>query len=217
VLYPRLPLARLIGSDIAHAVPLDAARGGRSYCPRHSELDGARRAAAGLRAGHCCRKCAGRLDAHRSAATPAGFHYPLCRHSLAHVTLHAGAPGSVHRVHSRGRTLAGPLETAQNGVTAGFGRTGYLGTDTGCCSRRASILQIPQRAASLGLRVNLEPLELLAPGRRRRSDVGQVLPVKYRGPMGEIWSGRGHSPKWLITLEAVGKNREQFRVKKESK
>src|SRR3954468_2348594 len=45
-------------------------------------------------------------------------------------------------------------------------------------------------------------------GRKRRKDAGQPLPVKYRGPNGGTWSGRGRMPKWLQTLEAEGRNRE---------
>src|SRR3954471_1677541 len=46
------------------------------------------------------------------------------------------------------------------------------------------------QASGLSLR-DLFP-ELL-PGRRG----GEPIPPKYRGPNGEIWSGRGHTPKWL--------------------
>src|SRR3954470_10326291 len=49
-------------------------------------------------------------------------------------------------------------------------------------------------------------------GRKKRRDAGQPLPVKYRGPGGETWSGRGCMPKWLQTLEAEGRNREEFRA-----
>src|SRR4051812_49256931 len=49
-------------------------------------------------------------------------------------------------------------------------------------------------------------------GRKRRRDAGQPLPVRYRGPHGETWSGRGRMPKWLQTLEAEGRNREEFRA-----
>ncbi len=49
-------------------------------------------------------------------------------------------------------------------------------------------------------------------GRKKRSDAGQPLAVKYRGPTGETWSGRGRVPKWLQTLEAEGRDREEFRT-----
>lgn len=37
---------------------------------------------------------------------------------------------------------------------------------------------------------------------------------KYRGPNGEMWSGRGLAPKWLTSLEAEGKKRESYLIKK---
>ena len=52
-------------------------------------------------------------------------------------------------------------------------------------------------------------------GRKKRSDAGQPLAVKYRGPSGETWSGRGRIPKWLQTLKAEGLSREEFRTGQE--
>lgn len=51
------------------------------------------------------------------------------------------------------------------------------------------------------------------PEKASRKSSGESLPVKYRGPNGEAWSGRGRLPKWLQAAEAEGKNRENFRVK----
>src|SRR4051794_13675798 len=67
------------------------------------------------------------------------------------------------------------------------------------------------QATGLSLR-DLFP-ELL-PG-RRSGEAGPV-PPKYRGPNGEEWSGRGHTPKWLTALEATGSNREEFRIREET-
>ena len=39
-----------------------------------------------------------------------------------------------------------------------------------------------------------------------------AAPVKYRSPSGETWSGRGHRPTWLRTLEEAGHSREEFLV-----
>lgn len=38
-------------------------------------------------------------------------------------------------------------------------------------------------------------------------------PVKYRGPNGEAWSGRGSTPLWVRALEAEGKSRSDFLAK----
>jgi DNA-binding protein H-NS len=42
-------------------------------------------------------------------------------------------------------------------------------------------------------------------GGKRRSPA-----VKYRSPSGETWTGRGRTPRWLVSLEAEGKKREDF-------
>ena len=39
--------------------------------------------------------------------------------------------------------------------------------------------------------------------------------AKYRGPNGELWSGRGRMPKWLHAAEAEGKSRESFLINPE--
>ena len=36
--------------------------------------------------------------------------------------------------------------------------------------------------------------------------------VKYRGPNGETWSGRGKAPKWLTRLESEQRHRDEFLV-----
>lgn len=41
---------------------------------------------------------------------------------------------------------------------------------------------------------------------------GKKAAVKYRGPNGEIWSGRGLAPRWLAALEKKGKKRDSFLV-----
>ena len=47
-----------------------------------------------------------------------------------------------------------------------------------------------------------------ATGARIRTPVA----VKYRGPNGESWSGRGKAPNWLTSLEAQGRQRVDFLV-----
>jgi DNA-binding protein H-NS len=41
---------------------------------------------------------------------------------------------------------------------------------------------------------------------------GTPAPVKYRGPNGETWSGRGLMPRWLAGQVADGKSKESFAV-----
>ena len=37
-------------------------------------------------------------------------------------------------------------------------------------------------------------------------------PVKYRGPNGEQWSGRGRAPGWIRAVEQIGGSRKTFFV-----
>lgn len=40
-----------------------------------------------------------------------------------------------------------------------------------------------------------------------------VVAPKYRGPNGEVWSGRGLTPRWLSSLVAQGRMKEDFAIK----
>jgi DNA-binding protein H-NS len=43
---------------------------------------------------------------------------------------------------------------------------------------------------------------------------GTKVPAKYRGPEGELWSGRGARPKWLVAAMKGGKKKlENFLIK----
>ncbi|WP_376099560.1 H-NS family nucleoid-associated regulatory protein [Roseomonas sp. CCTCC AB2023176] len=80
---------------------------------------------------------------------------------------------------------------------------------------KASLLdEMRRRAEALGL--SLDQLvgggEARAPARRTRRDAGKPAGVKFRGPGGEEWSGRGRPPTWLTKLEATGKKRDEFRI-----
>ena len=39
-----------------------------------------------------------------------------------------------------------------------------------------------------------------------------IVPPKYRGPNEETWSGRGLTPRWLATLLAQGRKKEEFAI-----
>ena len=41
---------------------------------------------------------------------------------------------------------------------------------------------------------------------------GSPVAAKYRGPNGETWSGRGLMPRWLATLVAQGRTKEEFAI-----
>src|SRR4051794_4632196 len=50
-----------------------------------------------------------------------------------------------------------------------------------------------EEAARLGLQVRLEPIGSTS-GRKGRGGPGRQVAPKYRGPNGEVWSGRGIPP-----------------------
>jgi DNA-binding protein H-NS len=72
----------------------------------------------------------------------------------------------------------------------------------------------------VALRAAAEPSNGPAqPGKKRGAPKGRVsplkgtkAPIKYRGPNGETWTGRGRTPTWLTDLESKGKKRERFAV-----
>lgn len=48
-----------------------------------------------------------------------------------------------------------------------------------------------------------------APKKARK---GKSVPIKFKGPEGETWSGRGKQPVWLRKLVESGRKPEEFRV-----
>ena len=39
---------------------------------------------------------------------------------------------------------------------------------------------------------------------------GGKVSVKYRGPNGEAWTGRGRTPAWILAQESAGRTRESL-------
>lgn len=39
---------------------------------------------------------------------------------------------------------------------------------------------------------------------------GGKVSVKYRGPNGEAWTGRGRTPAWILAHESAGRTRESL-------
>lgn len=38
-------------------------------------------------------------------------------------------------------------------------------------------------------------------------------PIRFKGPQGEVWTGRGpKAPQWILDYEAQGRDREEFRI-----
>ena len=46
----------------------------------------------------------------------------------------------------------------------------------------------------------------------QRKTSGAVVAAKFKGPNGETWSGRGLTPRWLVSLIAAGQTKESFAI-----
>lgn len=74
-----------------------------------------------------------------------------------------------------------------------------------------TVQEILEKMAAFGITVHdLAPSKGRA--RKAASVGGKSAPVKFRGPSGETWSGRGLMPRWLSALVATGKHKEDYAV-----
>ena len=65
--------------------------------------------------------------------------------------------------------------------------------------------------------ITVADLDASKGGRTRKSAGGVTkssnpAPAKFRGPNGELWSGRGLMPRWLVALVAQGSKKEDFAI-----
>ena len=60
-----------------------------------------------------------------------------------------------------------------------------------------------------------KPAKVIAPAssKAKSKNAGTVVAAKFMGPDGETWSGRGLMPRWLSSLVAQGKSKEDFAIK----
>jgi len=75
-----------------------------------------------------------------------------------------------------------------------------------------AVQEIKEKMAAYG--ITLADLQG-AKGRARKAASGKVgvpAPVKFRGPNGETWSGRGLMPRWLSALVAQGNSKDKYAV-----
>lgn len=60
--------------------------------------------------------------------------------------------------------------------------------------------------------ITIKDLESIKGRGRKTSPSTKPAAAKFRGPNGEIWSGRGLMPRWLSALVAQGRTREEFAI-----
>jgi DNA-binding protein H-NS len=54
----------------------------------------------------------------------------------------------------------------------------------------------------------------VARGMRGSAMKGRKVAAKYKGPDGELWAGRGATPRWLVAAIKEGKKLEDFAIEK---
>ena len=75
-----------------------------------------------------------------------------------------------------------------------------------------AVQDIKSKMAAYGITI----ADLQGSGKPRAAKVsgksGTPAPIKYRGPNGETWTGRGLMPRWLAAQITLGKTKESFAV-----
>jgi DNA-binding protein H-NS len=83
--------------------------------------------------------------------------------------------------------------------------------------KRALKEEMERRAADLGISIRElfgEPTQQArrGDGKSAKRSGSQGVAPKYKGPGGELWSGRGRMPKWMQAAQAEGKTKEDFLI-----
>jgi DNA-binding protein H-NS len=84
--------------------------------------------------------------------------------------------------------------------------------------KRSFIEEMRARAKSLGVSITdlfgksaPKPVKKAPP--KKRAAKSASTPIKFKGPNpDDTWTGRGRRPRWLVALEAEGKDRKDYAV-----
>ena len=68
----------------------------------------------------------------------------------------------------------------------------------------------PRRAAKQAEKAAAEPK---GARKKRRSTAGKKVAPKYRGPAGDLWTGRGRQPSWVVAEIAAGRSLDDLLIK----
>jgi DNA-binding protein H-NS len=81
------------------------------------------------------------------------------------------------------------------------------------CKLRDEVAQLlNSRAENLQREINQLTGGASATDSTRRNGTIRKVPPKYRGPNGEMWSGRGLKPRWLTAALKGGKELQDFLI-----
>jgi len=72
-----------------------------------------------------------------------------------------------------------------------------------------AIAEIRELMKTYGLAVR----DIAEPGEKIKGRSRKKAAPKYRGPKGELWSGRGRKPQWVLDAEKGGIPTETFKIK----
>lgn len=78
--------------------------------------------------------------------------------------------------------------------------------------RAAVIIAVKTQIAEFNLTAGDLGLGVKEKTNKKATGPRGAAPIKYRGPAGETWSGRGRKPVWLEQLIAAGRTAEEFAV-----
>ncbi len=97
-------------------------------------------------------------------------------------------------------------------------------TDLQKKNRPAVLAQLREQMAAYGItaeelsrpapkasRPKVSTAKKTSPARGKKPVVS--TPIKYQGPQGQTWTGRGTAPKWLNDLLVDGKTRDDFLIR----
>ena len=84
--------------------------------------------------------------------------------------------------------------------------------------KRTFIEEVTARAKSLGVSITdlfgksaPKPVKKAPP--KKRAGLRARPPIKFKGPNpGDTWTGRGRRPRWLVALEAEGRDTKDYAV-----
>jgi len=78
--------------------------------------------------------------------------------------------------------------------------------------RAVAINDIKEKIAAYDLNASELGFSVGPSSRKTSTKKAPSVAVKYKGPNGESWSGRGRQPKWMVSALAAGKKVDEFRI-----
>ena len=70
-----------------------------------------------------------------------------------------------------------------------------------------------RRAAKPAAKAAAAAAEPKGARKKRRSTAGKKVAPKYRGPAGDLWTGRGRQPSWVVAEIAAGRTLDDLLIK----